>query len=438
MGLFASKGRNHLEGFKELSKHSEIITIDAVNGFKVYFPTMSPNKKPIEYAVKVGDYVKEGQLIGHRTDFYVPIYSSVSGTVLENEKIFSAQIGTLIPHLVIESDGKHELAEPLKTVTLDNSKEEIFAAIKESGMVGMGGAGFPTYIKYMTDKPIDTIIANGVECEPFLTTDFVSTVREADHLLDGMELLMKAIGAKNGVIAIKVHKEEIIEVLKKLLPEHPNITLKELPDLYPMGWEKVLIEETLGRTYEKLPADCGCIVNNSQTIINLYKILTTGRPFTNRLVTVSGDAIKNPTNVCVSLGTLSNLLIDACGGYSDEGEISVIPGGPMCSKAATNDSFPILTQMGSLTILKYKKLRVDACLRCGSCTSHCPAHLQPVEIKRAFDSKNVDRMIALDTMACVECGTCSFVCPSHIELTDYVKKSKGLVRLRMSAPGAKK
>jgi electron transport complex protein RnfC len=438
MGLFASKGRNHLEGFKELSKHSEIINIEAIDGFKVYFPTMSPNKKTIEYLVKPGDYVFEGQKIGYRTDFYVPIYSSVSGTVLENEKIFSAQIGTLIPHVVIESDGKHQLAEPLKTVTLNNTKEEIFEAIKESGMVGMGGAGFPTYIKYLTDKPIDTIIANGVECEPFLTTDFVSAIKEADELLGGLELLMKASGAKKAIIAIKVHKEEERDAINKFLPEHPNITLIELPDLYPMGWEKVLIEETLGRTYEKLPADCGCIVNNTQTIISLYKILTTGRPVTKRLVTVSGDAIRNPSNVYINIGTLADSLISACGGYLEAGEISLIPGGPMCSKAATNDAFPMLLQMGSLTILKYKKLRVDACLRCGSCTSHCPAHLQPVEIKRAFDSKNVDRMIALNTMACVECGTCSFVCPSHIELTDYIKKSKGLVRLRMPAPGQKK
>lgn len=430
MGLFCSKGRNHLEGYKELSKHSEIIKIDASAGFKVYFPTMSPNKKPIEFVVKPGDHVLEGQLIGHRTDFYVPIYSSVSGTVLENEKIFSAQIGTPIPHVVIESDGKHEIAKPLKTVTLADPKEAIFEAIKESGMVGMGGAGFPTYVKYMSDKPIDTIIANGVECEPFLTTDFVTCMKEASELLGGLELMMKASGASHAIVAIKVHKEEVRDAINNKLSTHPNITLMELPDLYPMGWEKVLIEECLGRTYEKLPADCGCIVNNSQTIINLYKVLTTGLPFTKRLVTVSGDAIKNPTNVLCSIGTLSNVLLEAAGGYSTDGEVSLLPGGPMCSKAQINDAFPILIQNGSLTVLKYKKLRTDACLSCGTCSAHCPAHLQPVEIKRAFEAKNVDRMIQLNAMSCVECGTCSFVCPSRIEVTDTIKKCKMLIRLR--------
>ena len=430
MGLFCSKGRNHIEGYKELSKHSEIISIEDNVGFKVYFPTMSPNKKPIEYLVKPGDHVKKGQLIGKRTDFYVPIYSSVSGEVVENEKVFSAQIGMAIPHLTIVSDGKQELEKPSKTFTLDNTKEEIIEGIKESGMVGMGGAGFPTYIKYTSDKPIDTIIANGVECEPFLTTDFVSAVNEAKELIGGLKFLMKASGATKAIIAIKVHKEEVRDAIRHQADENPDISLVELPDLYPMGWEKVLIKEVLGRTYEKLPAEAGVIVNNSQTIINLYKYLTLGTPITSRLVTVSGDAINNPTNITCPIGTLSDVLIKAAGGYSTDKAISLIPGGPMCSKAQINDSFPILMQMGSLTVLKYKKLRTDACLRCGSCSSHCPAHLQPVEIKQAFDNKNVDRMIQLNTMACVECGTCSYVCPSRIEVTDYVKKCKMLILLR--------
>lgn len=430
MGLFGSKGRKHLNGFKELSKHSPIVTVESKAGSKVYFPTMAPNRKAIEYTVKPGDTVLAGQRIGCRTDFYVPIYSSVSGKVLESEKVLSAQIGAPIPHLVIESDGENKMAEPLKTVSLESSKEEIFAAIKEAGIVGMGGAGFPTYIKYATDAKIDTLVINAVECEPFLTTDFVSAINEAKELVGGVQLLMKVIGAEKAIIALKVHKEEARDAIRAQLNGITNIEVREVPDVYPMGWEKVLIKEVTGRTYERLPSDCGIIENNSQTVISLYKVLTTGHPIVDRLVTVSGDAIKNPTNVSIKLGTLAKDLISACGGYSHDGEVSLIPGGPMCTKAVMNESFPMLLQMGSLTILKFKTLRADACLRCGACSAQCPAEIQPVELKRAFEAKDVERMIKLNALSCVECGTCSYVCPSRIEVTDYVKKCKAMVRLR--------
>lgn len=431
MGLFGSKGRNHLNGYKELSKHSEIITLEANEGTKVYFPTMAPNKTAITYDVKEGDKVLAGQKIGTRTDFYVPIYSSVSGTVSANEKVFSTQLGMPIPHVVIVSDGKNELAEPLKTVTLDSSVDEIFDAIKESGICGMGGAGFPTYVKYSgkNNGKIHTLLINGVECEPYLTTDFVKSIEDADKVVAGAELLMKVCGAEKCLICLKVHKEEARDALKAACEGHANITVREVPDQYPMGWEKTLIQEVMKKTYERLPSEVGVIVNNLQTVLSMGDVLLTGRPVTDRLVTVSGDAIANPTNVRIKLGMTADLLINACGGYSAE-EVSLIPGGPMCSKSVSTDKFPMLLPMGSLTILKFKKMVADQCLRCGACSLNCPAQLQPVELKRAFECKDVDRMIALDAMSCVECGTCSYVCPSHIEVTDYVKKCKGLVRLR--------
>lgn len=431
MGLFCSKGHRHLDGHKELTKHQEIISI--VHGEQspkeVYFPTLSPNGKPITYTVNVGDKVKVGTRIGTRTDFYVPIYSSVSGVVAESKMIFSPQIGRAIQHVVIENDGQYVEDEPLKTVTLDQSKEEIFEAIKEAGLVGMGGAGFPTYIKYNNPSNIDTLLVNGVECEPYLTTDFMAMQNRVDHLLLGCEYLLKASGASKAIIAFKVHKDEVKQALLAKLDAHPNIAVQEVPDQYPMGWERVLIKQVLNREYDRLPAEAHVVINNAQTVIELGRTLSTGRVVSTRLVTVSGNGVQNPTNVLCPIGTLASALIAACGGYV-EGDIDLIPGGPMCAKAVNNENFPMLLQMGSLTVLKFEEREADACLRCGACTMNCPAGLQPVELKIAYDRKDTDRMEKLNILSCVECGMCSYVCPSKIEVTDTIKKAKMLYRLK--------
>ncbi|MCI5745660.1 MAG: RnfABCDGE type electron transport complex subunit C [Erysipelotrichaceae bacterium] len=430
MSLFGSKGHRHLDGHKELTKHEEIISLVSGDNMvkQVYFPTMSPNGKPITYTVKEGDYVKVGSKIGTRTDFYVPIYCSVSGVVQASKMVFSPQVGRAIQHVVIANDGQYVEEEPLKTVTLSSSKEEIFEAIKEAGLVGMGGAGFPTYIKYNNPKNIDTLLVNGVECEPYLTTDFIAMQQDVDNLLLGCEYLMKASGAKRAIIAFKVHKDEVKEAIEAKLSAHENITICEVPDQYPMGWERTLVKQVLKKEYDKLPSEAGAVVNNAQTVISLGKVLSTGKVITNRLVTVSGDGVNHPTNVLCPIGTLASELVSSCGGYV-EGDINLIPGGPMCAKAVKQDDFPILLQMGSLTILKFKQVETVPCLRCGACTMNCPAGLQPVEIKIAFERKDTDRMEKLNIMSCVECGMCSYVCPSHIEVTESVKKAKMIYRL---------
>lgn len=430
MSLFGSIGHKHLDGHKELTKHTEIINlIEKRTVRKVYFPTISPNGKPINMLVKPGDHVKLGTKIGERTDFYVPVYSSVSGTVLTEEMIFSPQIGRPVKHVVIENDQQYETDRLLKTVTKESSPEEIFEAIKEAGIVGMGGAGFPTYVKYNKPENINTLLVNGVECEPFLTCDFVAMQQSVKYLLDGCELLMKASGAKEAIICIKVHKEEVKNAILPHLSDYPSIRLEEVPDLYPMGWERTLIKRVLKKEYDRLPAEANCVVNNAQTVINLGRTLLTGQVIASRLVTISGDGVKNPCNVICPLGTLAGELIKACGGY-EEGDINLIPGGPMCAKAVNNENFAILIPMGSLTVLKFKAYRTVACLRCGACTMHCPASLQPVELKIAYDRKDFDRLEKLNLMSCVECGMCSYVCPSKIEVTETMKKAKMLYRLK--------
>ena len=431
MILFRSSGRRHLNGHKNLSKDSEIIDLGSKQGSKVYFSTVAPNNTPITVLVNPGDKVKVGQKIAERTDFYVPIYSSVSGTVLEQENVFSAIAGKQVKHIVIENDGLNTPAEPLKTVTLESSKEEIFAAIKEAGLVGMGGAGFPTYVKYNNPQGIKTLLVNGVECEPFLTTDFVAMKNEAKDLVEGCEFLMKASGAENAIIAIKVHKDEAKKAILAELDSHPNVKVVEVPDVYPMGWERTLIKEVFHVEYNRLPAEVGVVINNAQTVISLNKVLSTGFPTATRLVTVSGDAVKNPTNVLCRIGTLANELISACGGLVSE-DAYLIPGGPMCAKAVNTDLFPIYMQMGALTLLQPKVYQEEPCLRCGSCTHHCPAALQPVEIRRALKSNDYERLLKLNVMSCVECGMCSYCCPSRIELTDSMRTAKNVAKAKMA------
>lgn len=431
MSLFGSKGRRHLDGHKDLTKHQEIISlVHGENAPKeVYFPTMSPNGKPITFTVKVGDAVKVGSRIGTRTDFYVPIYSSVSGTVKEQKMLFSPSVGRPIQHVVIENDGQYVEDEPLKTVTLESSKEEIFEAIKEAGLVGMGGAGFPTYIKYNNPQGIHTLLVNGVECEPYLTTDFFRMQSDVDALLLGCEYLMKASGASKAIIAFKVHKEEVKIAIEGKLSEHPNIEIKEVPDQYPMGWERTLIKQVFKKEYDRLPSEVGVVVNNAQTVIELGRTLSTGKVVATRLVTVSGDGVNNPTNVLCPIGTLAKELVAACGGYA-EGDINLIPGGPMCAKAVNKDDFVVTIPLGSLTILKFVAIKAEPCLRCGACSNNCPAGLQPVELKIAFERKDTDRMEKLNIMSCVECGMCSYVCPSKIEVTDTIKKAKLIYKLK--------
>ena len=431
MSLFGSKGRRHIDGHKDLTKHQEIISLVQGENMpkEVYFPTMSPNGKPITYTVKEGDSVKVGTKIGTRTDFCVPIYSSVSGTVKAQKMAYSPQVGRPIQHVVIENDGQYAEEELLKTVTLESSQEEIFEAIKEAGLVGMGGAGFPTYIKYNNPKNIETLLVNAVECEPFLTTDFVSMQQKAESLVLGCEYLMKASGANNTIIAIKVHKEEARDAVLAVLDGHPNVTVVEVPDQYPMGWERTLIKQVFKKEYDRLPCEIGVVVNNVQTVIELARTLSTGKTVSTRLVTVSGDGINNPTNVLVPLGTLASEAIKACGGYV-EGDINLIPGGPMCGKAVRQDNFPLLIADGALTVLKFKAVKADPCLRCGACSSNCPASLQPVELKIAFERKDTDRMAKLNIMSCVECGMCSYVCPSKIDVTDTIKKAKLIYKLK--------
>ena len=429
MGIFSSRGKKHLDGHKDLTHHDSYIDLsDSVA--KVYLPVLSPNGKDIEIVVNEGDEVKVGTRIGTRTDFYVPIYSPVSGVVKAKELRFNATVGRPVNHVVIENDFKYaKLENVLNKVTLESSQEEIFAAIKEAGLVGLGGAGFPTYIKYGKTEGIHTLLINAVECEPYLTTDYHMIKNDTAYLLKGAQLLVKALGANEAVIAFKVKKHDMKDKIEELLPEYEGVRIVEVPDAYPMGWERTLIKQVFKKEYNMLPSEVGVVVNNAQTVIALGHALLDGEVLHKRMVTVSGNGVANPCNVICPIGTPASELVAACGGYVGE-EIDLIPGGPMCGKAQMKEDFPIAPQIGSLTVLQHIKYTTQACLRCGECTMHCPSGLQPVEIQIAVKKGDVDRMLALNAKSCVECGMCSYVCPSHIEVTENMKKAKLQIRLK--------
>lgn len=427
MNLFSTNRMKHINGHKHPSQDVEVRVLEASRVPVVYFPLVNPKGQPIKVLVNPGDHVQVGDQIALREDMYVPVFSSVSGVVLENVNKFHPLTGRTVPHLAISNDGKYDFGKGLKTLTLDASREEIVTAIKEAGIVGLGGAGFPTFIKYNNVKGIDTLLINGVECEPFLTTDFVVMKEEAITLIKGVQLLMKASEAPNAIIAIKKGKVLVKEAILEALQGVENIKLQEIPDAYPMGWERTLIWKVLGREYDMLPSECHVVVNNAQTTIAIAKALLEGRPVTNRVMTVSGDLVKNPSNIIVPVGTPCE---DILGAFDiDESKpLHLLAGGPMTSNAITNSDFVTLPQMGGFTLLTPVNYDEVACLRCGACTANCPASLQPVEIKLAVEGKNVARIEKLNAMKCIECGLCSYVCPSKIEVTEFVKKAKTILR----------
>lgn len=427
MNLFSTNRMKHINGHKHPSQDVEVRVLAANNVPVVYFPLVNPKGQPIKVLVNPGDQVQVGDQVALREDMYVPSFSSVSGVVLENVNKFHPLTGRTVPHLAISNDGKYTRGKGLKTLTLDASKEEIVASIKAAGIVGLGGAGFPAYIKYNNVKGIDTLLINGVECEPFLTTDFVVMKQDAETLIKGVRLLMKASDAPRAMITIKKGKKLVAEAILQALNGIDDIKLKEVPDAYPMGWERTLIWKVLGREYDMLPSECHVIVNNAQTTIAVARALLDGQPLTERVMTISGDRIDNPSNIIVPVGTPLEAILNQYE-FDQQRPLHLLAGGPMTSNAITNPDFVTIPQMGGFTLLTPVKYDEVACLRCGACTASCPASLQPVEIKLAVEGRNIARIEKLNAMKCIECGLCSYVCPSKIEVTEFVKKAKTILR----------
>ncbi len=438
MSIFTSMGHKHLHNIhksKELTYGKEVVTF---NPKEVFVPLVDPvNSKPIKLNVAIGDYVKEGTIIGYREDNMIPVFATVSGKIVREENLFHANIGRNVKHFVIENDEKYEKEPPLKILNEDSSREELLQRMIDAAILGHGGAGFPMFIKYRKTDGIDTILVNAVECEPYLSDDHHSLLINKEYVIKGMSLLLKLSGAKQAILCYKEGNPDVDNIYQDISQNNPNLKTYRVKNVYPSGWERHLVKEVLKRTYDRLPSEAHAIVNNLESVVRFAKACYDGQVITRKIVTISGEGINNPSNVELPIYTRGSDVIEFLGGYKYD-DVSVSFGGPMCSRGVMDDKAVFLSYTSGLTILPRLKLNTIPCLRCGACTDHCPSYLQPVEIKAAYQGKNNERMMALKPWLCIGCGLCSYICPSKIDVSDFVKKAKMVTSLQLKKQEAMK
>ena len=399
---------------------------------------------PAKPVVKVGDLVKVGTLIAEAGGFVsAPIYASVSGKVTKITEYLQSN-GTTVPAVVIESDGEMTPDESIAPPVVD-SRDSLLEAIKKSGVVGLGGAGFPTHVKFAVDPDrIEYLIINGAECEPYVTSDTRTMLDRVDDMMIALRAMAAHFGIKNVVIGIESNKKEAITSMRMMAAALRNcctVTVKVLPALYPQGGEKVLIYHTVGRVVPvgKLPIDVGCIVVNCTTVAAIGAYLETGMPLVEKCVTVDGGAVKEPKNVVVPIGTALSEVFDFCGGLTEAPD-KVVYGGPMMGITVPDTSAPILKNTNAILALTKKETKLPKttpCIRCGSCLNTCPFGLSPAQIARAYDKKDAVALNSLSVNACMECGCCSFVCPANRPLVQTNKLAKQFLKEEKAKEDAK-
>lgn len=390
---------------------------------------------PCKPLINKGDQVKVGQLIGD-TDAFVsaPIHSSVSGTVKAIEQQRNAVFGedTLV---VIETDKKQEMSEDIRVPEVSDLKG-FLAEVRKSGLVGLGGASFPTHIKYNPKNidEVDTLIVNAAECEPFITSDHRGMLENSQDIIDGMKIIMKYIGLSKAYIGIESNKPDAIALFDKLFEEQglDNMQTFTLQARYPKGAERVLIYEITGKTLHAggLPADCGVILSNVTSVAFVGQYFRNGVPLINKRMTIDGDAVNTPKNIIAPIGTPIHDIINFCGGYKSAPK-KILMGGPMMGRAIFSDAMPIVKNNNAILAFSKEQAYIPeetACINCGRCHMACPFNLLPTGFADAYLAKDVDMLNQLHVMECMECGSCSFVCPARRPLSFMNKLGKGLVK----------
>ncbi|MEG0077291.1 RnfABCDGE type electron transport complex subunit C [Anaerorhabdus sp.] len=426
MSFIIGPMRKHVNGHKELTSHNEVVNLSPNT---VAIPLVS-GAMTADLLVNEGDKVKVGTKIAQcNGNFTIPMFSPVSGTVKGVQQIMHSWLKP-VDHLVIENDQQYTFEAAFTPLDFEKaSREELIEFTMNAGIVGCGGAGFPTYVKYKFAKDIQLLIINAVECEPYITADYKVMKAHVEDLVLGTRALLKMSGAPKAKVAIKVTKKDFIPTLQEAFKPYSNIEVVAVPDVYPMGWERTLVYELTKKRYEKLPSECGCIVNNATTAVAMAQALREGKPIVEKIITVSGDGIKTPSNVKVPVGVSAKEVVEACGGYAAE-DVLLIAGGPMMGKTITSDAFVIAPYSNALTVFINKPVEAIKCLRCGKCSDHCPAGLQPVRINNAAKVNNVALLEKLNYDACIECGMCSYICPSKIDVTEGIRKAKRYMALK--------
>lgn len=425
MALLTFKGGIHPDDGKELAKGSEIVDLKPTGN--LVYPVSQHIGAPAAPVVKVGDVVLKGQKIAEAGGFVsAPIYASVSGTVKAIEPHLNPTGGT-VNSIVIENDGEYKEVEYPETKPLEEmSKEEILNAIGEAGVVGMGGAGFPTKVKLSPKEPdkIDYVIANCAECEPYITADYRCILETPEKLVGGMKVVLKLFDNAKGIFGVEDNKPDCIAKLKELTKDEPRMEVVSLKTKYPQGGERQLIYATTGRAINSamLPADAGCVVDNVATMISIYQAVVEGKPSMERVVTVSGDAVEKPGNFRVPFGMNQAELVEAAGGFKSEPE-KLISGGPMMGFAMFTLDVPVTKTSSAIlgfTKDQASKFESTACINCGRCVDACPSRLIPSRLADYAEHHDEEAFTAHEGLECMECGCCSFVCPAKRQLKQAI------------------
>ncbi len=400
---------------------------------KVYISMSQHIGRPCQPLVKKGDQVKVGQVIGDvDAPISAPIHSSVSGEVVSIEEARSA-LGSTDTYVVIKTDGEQTPAEGL-TPPECSSLDDFIKAVRASGVVGLGGASFPTHVKLNPKNldEVDTLIVNGAECEPFITSDHRNMLEFTDDIVSGIGLIMKYLELKKCYIGIEGNKPDAIAKISGAVSGMSGVEVKELRSTYPQGAERVLIYETAGKTLNagELPASVGCILSNITTILVIGRYFRTGMPMVSRNITIAGDAVTNPGNIIVPIGTKYYDIVEFCGGYKNPPK-KIIAGGPMMGKAQNSDGSVVVKNTGAVLFFDEAQARLmqeSQCINCGRCYRACPVGLMPKEFAKAFRSGNAQRLKDLKVMECMNCGSCSYVCPAKLPLAFMNTLGKSMVK----------
>lgn len=446
MELKTFKRGVHPHDGKELSNKAAIKVLNPEVGELVTIPMSQHIGAPCDALVKVNERVLVGQKIGESAAFVSsPVHATVSGTV-KAVKAALTPGGTMVNSVTIENDGEYEEAPHLETSGdyKNMSNEQIIGIVKAAGIVGLGGAGFPTQVKLSPgpDSKITDIIVNAAECEPYLTCDHRCMVERGEELVKGLEIMLKLFPGSKGHIGIEVNKPDAIDNLTKLTSGISDISVVALKCKYPQGSEKQLIDAVTGRQVPSgaLPAAVGCIVDNVATVMAIKAAVIDGKPLTRRVVTVTGDAVKNPSNFEVPLGMSYQKLIDAAGGFKED-PAKVISGGPMMGVALFDTEVPVTKTTSGILCLTKKAAEIPPesnCIRCGKCVEHCPMGLMPLHLNSDTLAGDDDAFVAHHGLDCIECGSCSFICPAKRQLAQSIRVNKRAVMAKMRAKGGGK
>lgn len=391
---------------------------------------------PCKPTVKKGEIVSVGQIIGESVAFVsAPIHATISGTISE-VKAFTMPSGQIVDAVSIKSDGEMRAHEDIKPLDMPTTKAELVEIVKNSGLVGIGGAGFPTHIKLNTpaDRKIDYLLINAAECEPYITSDNREALENTENVIRGIKLVKDLLNIETAMIGVEDNKPDAIKTLKDMIVKigDDSISVVTLKASYPQGAEKVLIMACTNRMVPagKLPSDVGCVVMNIASVGFVYSHIKTGMPLVSKRLTLDGSAIKEPTNIIVPIGTPIKNIVEFAGGYKDE-VFKILLGGPMMGTAVTSDEFPVVKQNNAILCLAEKQAKLlepTDCIRCGRCVNACPMKLMPVMFDKYTEKADTEELTNLEITSCIECGCCSFSCPAGRKLVQSIKLGKTLVR----------